>query len=57
MENVIEFLPYEVVEFEWGTAVRHRNGDWEKIFLKPNGQEIDVSELNVDVHEYGIEFF
>lgn len=48
--------PYEVYEFAWGSAVKHRNGTWEKIFIKPSGQEIDVSTLEVLLHENGIEF-
>jgi len=56
MNNVVDFLPYEVYEFYWGTAVKHRNGRWEKIFLKTDGQEIDVSHLDIIVHENGIEF-
>lgn len=56
MENVVEFKPYEVYEFSWGSAVKHRNGEWDKVFLKPNAQEIDVSKLNVIIHDNGIEF-
>lgn len=54
-DNVIKFLPHEVYEFNWGSAIKHHNGKWDKIFLKPNAQEIDVSEMNVILHENGIE--
>ncbi|GAA5417929.1 hypothetical protein Pryu01_03007 [Paraliobacillus ryukyuensis] len=57
MPSLTELKPYEVFEYSWGTAVKHRNGDWEKIFLKPNGQEIDVTNLNVILRDNGIEFF
>lgn len=56
MNNIVELKPYEVYEFKWGTAVKHRNGEWEKVFLKPNAQEVDVSHLNIIIHENGIEF-
>lgn len=56
MNNVIDLLPYEVYEFEWGSAVKHRNGKWERVFLSPNAQEIDLSNLEVIIHENGIEF-
>ncbi len=53
---VIPIKPYELVEFAWGTAVKHRNGRWEKVFIKPLAQEIDVTELDVVLHDNGIEF-
>jgi hypothetical protein len=56
MDNVINLYPYEVFEFPWGLAIKKRNGKWEKIFLKPTGQEIDVSNIKVIIHENGIEF-
>ena len=55
--KVIPLNRWEVYEFSWGTAVREqRTGKWTNIFLKPDGQEIDVSCLNVELHENGIEF-
>jgi len=54
--NVVALKPYEVHKFPWGTAVKHRNGKWEKIYLKPSGQEIDVQELEVILHDNGIYF-
>lgn len=56
MGEVKQLQPYEVVEFSWGTAVRHRNGKWENIFIRPGGQEIDASELDVVLRDNGIEF-
>lgn len=51
-----EIKPLEVVEFPWGTAVRHVKGRWERVFIAPTGQEIDVSRLDVRLHDNGIEF-
>lgn len=56
-QKLVEFKSYEVVEFPWGSAVKHRKGKWEKLFLYPNAQEIDVSKLNVILHDNGIEFY
>ena len=54
--NVTPLHRWEVHEFPWGTAVREqRTGKWTNIFL-PDGQEIDVSLMNVELHENGIEF-
>jgi hypothetical protein len=50
-----EFKPWEVVKFPWGSAIRHTKGRWEKIFLSPDGQEIDVSKINVNLYDNGIE--
>ena len=55
--KVVPLHGWEVYEFLWGAAVREqRTGKWTNIFLKPKGQEIDVSNLNVELHENGIEF-
>lgn len=55
--NIIQLHRWEVYEFPWGSAVcEQRTGKWTTVFLKPNGQEIDVSNLNVELHENGIEF-
>lgn len=56
MSNVVDLKAWEVVRFPWGSAVRHSKGKWDKIFVSPTGQEIDVSELNVVLHDNGIEF-
>lgn len=47
--------PWEVVTFPWGTAVRHTKGRWETLILN-DGQEIDVSHMDVILHDNGIEF-
>lgn len=56
--TVVEFKPWELFEFPWGTAVKKRNGEWTNIILKPDGQEIDLekSGLKVMLHDNGIEF-
>jgi hypothetical protein len=51
-----ELKPWEVVKFSWGTAVRHSKGSWDKLFLYPDAQELDVSQLTVVLHDNGIEF-
>lgn len=57
MSKVVPLFGYAVYEFPWGTAVKEkRTGKWTNIFLKPDGQEIDVSLLNIELHENGIEF-
>lgn len=58
MDNkVIQLYGWEVYEFSWGTAVREqRTKKWMKIFLKPDGQKIDVSSRVVELHQNGIEF-
>ena len=56
MDNVVDFRPWEVWEFSWGSAMKHHNGRWEKAVLRPSGQEIDLSDLNVILHDNGIEF-
>jgi hypothetical protein len=55
LNNVIPLLPYEVHEYPWCSAIKKRNGKWEKIFIKPDAQEIDVSKLDVIIHENGVE--
>jgi len=57
-ENVVPINSFEVCVFPWGTAVRQfrgKRGKWQKVFLK-GGQEIDVSNMNVILDEYGITF-
>lgn len=54
-EKLVEFRPWEVHAFPWGTAVKKRNGDWTTVILN-DGQEIDVTHFNVILHENGIEF-
>lgn len=52
----MELQPWEVVRFPWGTAVRHAKGRWDRIFISPSGQELDVSKLNVTLYNTGIVF-
>lgn len=52
--SVIELLPWEVFTFNWGTAVKKRNGKWTQIFIQ--GQEINVEHIEVILHDSGIEF-
>ncbi|MDE0582231.1 hypothetical protein ON064_04115 [Planococcus sp. A6] len=49
------FKPWETIQFSWGVGVRHRKGGWELLILS-NGQEWDVSKMNVILHDNGIEF-
>lgn len=56
MSNVTHLMPWEVHEFNWGTAIKKRNGDWLCLFLYPDGQEINVENIKVELHENGIEF-
>lgn len=56
MSNVTQLHPYEVHEFPWGSAVKRRNGEWERVHISPSGQEINVEGLPVVLHENGIEF-
>lgn len=51
-----EMYPWEVVEFPWGSALKHQKGNWEKVFLKPDGFEIDVRERPASLTDQGIEF-
>ncbi|RKH93634.1 hypothetical protein [Corallococcus sp. AB038B] len=58
-ERVASLRPWETVDFAHFVGVRHRNGEWSTIILKPTGQEIDVSSLGgrrVVLHGNGIEF-
>jgi hypothetical protein len=52
---MITMKPWEVVKFPWGTGIKHSKGGWEKIFLSPDGQEVDVSKLDIVLHQNGIE--
>ena len=51
-----ELSPWEVVQFSWGTGVRHRKGKWDRLYLNGTGQEINVEHMNVILHDNGIEF-
>ncbi len=52
----VNLVPWEVIEFAWGAAMRHRKGKWEKLYLAPDAQEIDVSKLDVSLDDDGITF-
>ncbi|WP_199614610.1 hypothetical protein [Paenibacillus alkalitolerans] len=55
--KVIDFpKPWEVIVFPWGSAVRNRTTDtWTNLFL-PDGQELNVENIPVILHDNGIEF-
>jgi hypothetical protein len=55
-DNLTHLDPWEVIDFPWGTGVRHRKGRWTNIFIKPLGEGINVEHLNVVLHANGIEF-
>ena len=44
--------PWEVYEFRWGVAIKHKKGSWDTAFI--GIQEIDLSKLNVVVSDEGI---
>ena len=52
----VNLVPWEVIEFAWGAAMRHRKGKWEKLFIAPDAQEIDVSQLDVILDHKSITF-
>lgn len=54
--NVVKLKPWQIHEFFWGCAIKHAHGPWQRIILKPNGQEIDVSNIPVILHNNCIEF-
>lgn len=56
MNTIKTLAPWKVEEYYWGSTVSHRAGKVSKIFLKPNGIEIDCTNLKVIIHDNGIEF-
>lgn len=54
MGEVVELNPWEVHEFPWGTAVKHRKGNWTHIFI--GDQQLNVEKYNVILHRGGILF-
>lgn len=55
MGTVEQLRSWEAVPFPWGAGVRdRRTGQWTNIVI--NGQAIDVSNRDVELHENGIEF-
>lgn len=51
--SVIDFKPWEVHEFPWGSAVKRSSGEWTHIFI--GEQVIEVTGLQVVLHQNGIE--
>ena len=51
-----ELNPWEIIEYYWGVVVKHRKGKVSSIILKPDGVEIDCSNLNIVIHNNGVEF-
>lgn len=58
MENKepLNLTHWEVKEFAWGAAMRHRKGKWEKLFIAPDAQEVDVSQIDVSIYDDSITF-
>jgi hypothetical protein len=58
MSKVIDLSPWLAVEFKHFVGVRHLNGPWTHIFLKPSGFEINFEAMGfqVELHEDGIQF-
>ena len=52
--KVVKLHPWEVYEFPWGAAVKKKNGKWTHVFVQ--GQELNVENIDVVLHENGIEF-
>lgn len=58
MQKVVNLFRWEVHTYFWGTAVKERRtGKWVTAFLSPVGQEINLEDMDAEVHENGIEFF
>ena len=64
MNNVIKFPPpWEVYEFSWGTAVKHRKGRWSSAFISnkdgTESQYIDFTKIHgtsIEIDDAGIRF-
>ena len=55
-ENVIKMpAKFEVYKIPWGAYTTDRKGNLLKAFFE-NGQELDLTNLNVVIHNNGIEF-
>ena len=51
--------PWGVYQFPWGTAIKHEpTQKWHKVFIGfgEKDNEVDVSGIDVILHENGIEF-
>lgn len=55
---VLALKPWEVIDFPHFVGVRHRNGPWSTVLLKPTGKAIDFEAMGVRVklHDNGIEW-
>ena len=51
---VVEFKPWEVHKFPWGSAVKKTNGNWTHVCI--GDQVLNVENIRVVLHENGIEF-
>ena len=56
--NLRELKPWQTVDFPHFVGVRHVNGEWTHVFLKPLSLAIDLERLGkrVRLHANGIEF-
>jgi hypothetical protein len=45
---ISEIKPWEVVNFPWGTVVRHRKGKWTNIVFY-DGQELNLETIGMYV--------
>lgn len=52
---IVELKPWHVVEYAWGMVVKHAKGHPEKVIFR-DGQELDVSEMNISITDEGILF-
>jgi hypothetical protein len=56
MVDITRLKPWRVYKFPWGSALKHASGRWERLYLHPDGQEVDVSKLDVVLSDAGIKF-
>jgi len=55
--RILPMPRYAVYTFPWGSAIREIPSEkWLKVVVAPLAQVIDVSDLNVVLHNNGIEF-
>jgi len=56
--KVVPLFGYGAYRFPWGAAIKEmRTGKWLKVYIGPGtAQEIDVSNIEVILHDNGIEF-
>jgi hypothetical protein len=47
-------MPWEVVKFPWGSAVRHRRGRWFVALLSPDAYEVDLRSVKAKLTDAGI---